>query len=62
MCTPNLHITGLCALRRLSAARATKNRVRALPSARFFSTTFGAGVVASQRPITCPKRRIQPKR
>ena len=49
-------------LRRLTAARAAKNRVRALPSARFFSATFGAGVVATQRPITCPKRHIQPER
>ena len=43
-----------------SGARATKNRVRASPSARFFSATFGAGVVASQRPITCPKRQLPP--
>jgi len=55
-------LTGLYALRRLTAARATKNRSRASPFVRFFSATFGAGVVASQRPITCPKRRIQPKR
>ena len=32
------------------------------PFVRFFSATFGAGVVASQRPITCPKRHIQPER
>jgi hypothetical protein len=32
------------------------------PSARFCSATFGAGVVATQRPITCPKRQLQPKR
>jgi hypothetical protein len=29
---------------------------------RFFSATFGAGVVAPQRPITCPKRQLQPER
>jgi hypothetical protein len=29
---------------------------------RFFSATFGAGVVATQRPITCPKRQLQPER
>jgi hypothetical protein len=28
----------------------------------FFSATFGAGVIASQCPITRPKRRIQPER
>ncbi|MDR2941201.1 MAG: hypothetical protein LBV17_01225 [Treponema sp.] len=28
----------------------------------FFSATFGAGVVATQRPITCPKRQLQPER
>jgi hypothetical protein len=32
------------------------------PSARFCSATFGAGVVAAQRPITCPKRQLQPER
>ena len=30
------------------------------PFVRFFSATFGAGVVASQRPITCPKRQLPP--
>jgi hypothetical protein len=29
---------------------------------RFFSATFGAGVVATQRPITYPKRQLQPER
>jgi hypothetical protein len=29
---------------------------------RFFSATFGAGVVAPQHPITCPKRQLQPER
>jgi hypothetical protein len=29
---------------------------------RFFFATFGAGVNASHRPITRPKRRIQPER
>jgi len=27
---------------------------------RFCSSTFGAGVIATQCPITCPKRRKQP--
>jgi hypothetical protein len=45
-----------------SAARATKNRSRATPFMRFFSATFGAGVVAAQRPITRPKRQLQPER
>ncbi|MDR2921897.1 MAG: hypothetical protein LBU85_00985 [Treponema sp.] len=44
------------------AAWATKNRSRATPFVRFFSATFGAGVVATQHPITCPKRQLQPKR
>jgi hypothetical protein len=29
---------------------------------RFFYATFGAGVVAAQRPITCPKRQLQRER
>jgi len=29
---------------------------------RFFSATFGAGVIAKQCPITCPKRHIPPER
>jgi hypothetical protein len=29
---------------------------------RFFSATFGAGVIATQCPITRPKRHIQPER
>jgi hypothetical protein len=37
---PKLHITGLYALRRLKAARATKKRSRAAPFVRFFSATF----------------------
>ena len=41
--------------------RAPKNRSRATPLVRFFSDTFGAGVIAPQCPITRPKRRI-PKR
>jgi len=32
------------------------------PSARFCSGTFWAGVVAPQRPITCPKRQLPPER
>jgi hypothetical protein len=47
-------------LRRLSAARTTKNRSRAMPFVRFFFATFGAGVIATQCPITCPKRHIPP--
>jgi hypothetical protein len=35
-----LRITGLFTLRRLTAARATKNRSRATPFVRFFSATF----------------------
>jgi hypothetical protein len=46
------------ALRRLVAARATQNTSRATPFVAFCSATFGAGVVAAQRPITCPKRQL----
>jgi hypothetical protein len=49
-------------VRRLSAARLRKTAVGLTPFMRFFSATFGAGVVAPQRPITCPKRQLQPKR
>jgi hypothetical protein len=44
------------------AARAPKNRSRPAAFVRFFSATFGAGVIATQCPITRPKRRIQPVR
>jgi hypothetical protein len=33
-----------------------------MPFVRFFSGTFGAGVIASQCPITRPKRRKQTER
>jgi hypothetical protein len=33
-----------------------------MPFVRFFSSTFGEGVVAPQRPIACPKRQLQPER
>jgi hypothetical protein len=36
-----------------------KTAVGLRPLCGFFSATFGAGGVAPQRPITCPKRRIQ---
>jgi len=49
----------LAALRRLGFR---KTLFGLAPSARFCSSTFGAGVVASQRPITCPKRQLQPER
>jgi hypothetical protein len=29
---------------------------------RFFSATFGTGVIATQCPVTRPKRQIQPER
>jgi ubiquinone/menaquinone biosynthesis C-methylase UbiE len=32
------------------------------PLCGFTPPTFGAGVVAAQRPITCPKRQLQPER
>ena len=40
----------------------SKTAQRALARLRFCSSTFGAGVIATQCPITCPKRRKQPKR
>ena len=58
----NLRLTGLFTLRRLTAARLPQNRSRASPFVRFCSSTFGAGVIATQCPITCPKRRKQPER
>ena len=45
-----------------SGARLPQNRSRASPFVRFCSSTFGAGVIATQRPITCPKSRLQPER
>jgi len=51
-------------LRRLTAARATKNRFRASPSARFFSATFFcARKNASHFSLSgAKKRHIQPER
>jgi hypothetical protein len=60
--TKTTHNRSVYATPPVRAARATKNRSRAMPFVRFFSATFGAGVVASQRPFTCPKRRKQPER
>jgi hypothetical protein len=59
-----LRITGLYALRRLAAARATKNRSRATPFVRFFSATFFcARKNASHFSLSgAKKRRIQPER
>jgi len=37
-----------------------KTAVGLTPFVQFFSATFGAGVIATQCPITCPKRRKQP--
>jgi len=37
-----------------------KTPVGLAPFVGFYYATFGAGVVATQRPITCPKRRLQP--
>jgi hypothetical protein len=58
-----LHITGLYMLRRLTAARATKNRRRATPFVRFFSATFFcARKKASHFSLSgAKKRHIQPE-
>jgi len=40
------------------AARLQKNAVGASAFVRFSVATFWAGVVASQRPIACPKRQL----
>jgi hypothetical protein len=45
-------------VRRQRAARLRKNTVGLSPFVCFFSATFGAGVVATQRPITRPKRHL----
>jgi hypothetical protein len=39
-----------------------KTAVGLTPFVRFFSATFGAGIVATQRPITRPKRQLQLER
>ena len=44
-------------LRRLRRLGFRKTAVGLAPFVRFCSTTFGAGVIAAQCPITCPKRR-----
>jgi hypothetical protein len=49
-------------VRRLTAARLRKTAVGLTPFVRFFSATVWAGVVATQRPITCPNRQLQPER
>jgi hypothetical protein len=45
-------------LHRLRRIGLHKNAVGLTPFVRFRSTTFGAGAVATQRPITCPKRQL----
>jgi hypothetical protein len=57
-------LTGLYMLRRLTAARATKNRSRAMPFVRFFSATFFcARKNASHFSLSgAKKRHIQPER
>jgi uncharacterized protein YbcV (DUF1398 family) len=56
--SPNRTVT----VRRLSAARLHKTPVGLTPFVVFCSATFGAGVVAAQRPIACPKCQLQPER
>jgi hypothetical protein len=48
--------------RPVRAARLRKTPVGLAPFVVFCSATVWAGVVASQRPITCPKRQLQPER
>ena len=55
MKTRKQHITGRYMLRRLTAARATKTTVGLTPFVRFFSATFGAGVIATQALIRAGK-------
>jgi hypothetical protein len=43
-------------------ARLRKTAVGLCPLCGFLSATLGAGVVATQRPIACPKRHIPPER
>jgi hypothetical protein len=58
-----LRLTGLYALRRpLGGSGYAKHQSGLRPFVVFYFATFGAGVVASQRPITCPKRQLQPER
>ncbi|MDR2942587.1 MAG: hypothetical protein LBV17_08360 [Treponema sp.] len=47
------------ALRQLGLRKTAVGRT---PFVQFFFATFGAGVVATQNPITCPKRQLQPER
>jgi len=49
-------------LRRRRAARATKNRSRLCLCAVLSPPQFGQGIFATQSPITCPNRHIQPER
>jgi hypothetical protein len=48
-------------VRRLTAARLRKTPVGLAPFVVFCSATVWAGVVATQRPITCPNRQLQPE-
>jgi hypothetical protein len=49
-------------VRRLRRLGYTKHQSGLRPFVVFCVATFGAGVVATQRPITCPKRQLQPER
>ena len=52
-------ITGLFTLRRLTAARAPKNRSRACALCAVLSPPqFGQGTFATQSPVTCPNRQL----
>jgi hypothetical protein len=56
-----LRLTGLYMLRRpVRAARLRKTPVGLTPFVVFCVATVWAGVVAPQRPITCPNRQLQP--
>jgi hypothetical protein len=48
--------------RPVRAARLRKTPVGASAFVLFCSATVWAGVVAAQRPITCPNRQLQPER
>jgi hypothetical protein len=57
--TPNRTVT---VRRPVRAARLRKTPVGLAPFVVFYSATIWAGVVATQRPITCPNRQLQPER
>jgi hypothetical protein len=60
---PNRTVTVTVTVRRpVRAARLRKTPVGLTPFVVFCSATVWAGVVAAQRPITCPNRHIQPER